>query len=1202
MRIRTLAIVVALLVVGGAAWRFGDRSTPAERMLADGSPVATRGVGTSKQDWQFVPRGVLSSADAAVIDPKIAKLAERLRKREMGRVAPPAMPAQVVPRESLIPKQPILSEQQRKELNAILNGPYKDVTYLGNADNATVRMLASPDLAWLPPGEQLGAEAKARRFFSNNKSLLRIGEPDQELQLAKAETMTDGTQVLRFQQTFAGLEVWPAQVVTNVAQDGRLTTMTGAYVPTPEGLVLNAAVATGEAVRVAWAHIGLLPPNNRPDPVLKIYAENGAAKELAYEVMVEGGMRDSQVFVSAISGKVLKAISKICTGAVTGSGVGLVSSTPLPLNLWQSGATFYAIDTSKPMYDATTGAGRIIIYNNGNAGDAGLASSPIVTSSSQFSFGDPEAASALYCLGIVYNFYQSEFGRNSYDDAGATMIGVVRYADPAGTPMNNAFWNGARKFMAFGNADKLAGALDVVAHEMTHAVVNTTADLLYQNQSGALNESFADIFGEGAEWKSSSTSDWIIGSNLNAPIRNMKDPSSMQIGLGRSYPEKMSEFISDTDPFLNNFPDRDAGGVHLNSSIPNHAFYLLVEGLPGGGIGRAKAHKIFYSTLTTKLSKNSDFYDLRAGAVLSANELYGSGSVESQKVKAAFDAVEIFEPAIVVSEVPDQYTPVVGTDSYVFLYPSNGYYYLARREAAIDGAGYWDWISTYQLSMTTRPSVSGDGSTVAFVTLDYDFGIAQTSSTMGSQQQKLGYPGKFNSVALSPDATKFACIARNSTTGIPESKLYLGNLSNNTTEVIDLNVPTIDGVSSKPFTAVDEIDFSPDGTLLAFDGFSSTTLSDGTTLSSWSIYIINLRTKAIYSLLQQLPGVTVRRPSFSRVGACRLAFELIEGSRRYVCAWDLMNGEWGEVRNDLDVGIGAYPRYSAADDKMTYTGSYYSGGYYPIQAYMRLLADRVSPDNTQLPTAVQYDGRNGLSYRRGTFNGPPLVTVAALNASVKGGSSGKFRVSRIAGDQTIRVPVSFKPIGTARPGADYARLDTVAVLPAGVSYVDVTVNSLIPAGGASKALTLSIDPQFHYTTPENPTAATMTLIAATPTYAEWAAANGMSAVTKGADDDGDGYSNLLEYALGANPSSMADIRQLTAVAEVTGQKYLQVSMSRSLVRPGLTWSLERSADMVNWTAASSAVITDSATELTLRDTLPLNGNEKRFIRMRVTEQ
>ena len=1187
MKTRNIAIIIALLLVGGAAWHFSDRSTPAEQILAYGSPVAKGTVGTVRQDWQFVPRGVLTSSSSASTDPRIAKLTERLRQKGMGRVAPSAMPTPVVPKESLIPRQPVLSEQQQKELNAIYNGPYKDVTYLGNSDNATVKMLASPDLAWLPPGEQLGAEAKSRRFFTNNKALLRIDAPDQELLLAKAETMNDGTQVLRFQQTFGGLEVWPAQVVTNVANDGRLTAMTGAYVPTPEGLVLNATVAPIEAVRVAWAHIGLLPPTTRPAPVLKIYAENGAAKELAYEVMVEGGMRDSQVFVSAISGRVLKSISKICTGAVTGSGVGLVSSTPLSLNLWQSGATFYAKDTTKPMYNSGSGAGFIQIYNNNNTGPSGTFTP--ATSSSQYSFSDPEAASALYCLGKVFDFYQSEFGRNSYDNAGANMIGVVRFAQVSGQPFANAFWSDATKIMAFGNYDKMAGALDVVGHEMTHAVVSKSADLVYQDQSGAMNESFADIFGEGVEWRVAGSSDWKLGTNLTTigVIRDMVTPEAHQ------QPSKMSSYVRTTN---------DQGGVHTNSGISNHAFYLLVEGLPGGGIGRTKAHQIFYRTLTTKLSKNSDFQDLRAGAVLSAKELYGVGSTEALKVMAAFDAVEIYDPSVVVSTAPDQYTPASGTDSYIYLYPSNGYYYLARREAAIDGAGYYNWVSTYQLSMLTRPSVSGDGGLVAFVTLDYDFGLAQTSSTMGSQQQKLGYPGIFNSVALSPDATKFACIARNSTTGIAESKLYLGNLTTNTSEVINLNVPTIDGVSSTPFTSVDEIDFSPDGTMVAFDGYSSTTLSDGTVLSGWSIYIINLRTKAIYSLLRPTAGWGVSRPSFSRIGACRLAFELYDGTYRYAAAWDLMNGSIGQVRQDLDRGIRAYPRFSAADDKMMYTGAYNSGGYYyPVQAYMKMLSDHVNPDNTQLPTAVQYDGRNGLSYRRGSFNGPPLVTVSALNSSVKGGSSGKFRVSRIAGDQTIRVPVSFKPIGTARPGADYSQLDTIAVLPAGVSYVDVTVNSLIPAGGASKALTLSIDPQFHYTTPENPTAATMTLTAATPTYAEWAVTNGMSATTKTADDDGDGYSNLLEYALGANPKSADDIRQATAIAEAAGQKYLQISLTRTLIRPGLTWSLERSADMVNWTAASSSVITDTASELVLRDALPLTGNEKRFIRIRVTE-
>jgi hypothetical protein len=438
---------------------------------------------------------------------------------------------------------------------------------------------------------------------------------------------------------------------------------------------------------------------------------------------------------------------------------------------------------------------------------------------------------------------------------------------------------------------------------------------------------------------------------------------------------------------------------------------------------------------------------------------------------------------------------------------------------------------------------------------------------------------------------------------VAESTLYLYNLATDIAEEIPLSVPHIDGASTTSFTAVDEIDFSPDGTLVCFDGYSSTTLSDGKVLSGWSIYLLNLRTKAIYALMRPPAGWVIAHPSFSRTGTCRITFEAANAGFRYIAAWDLTTGALGEVRKYTDTGIWAYPRFFAADDYIAYTGAYNNAGSYsPVQAYMKLGPDHVSPDPNVGPTMYMYDGRNGLSYRRGTFNGPPLVTVAALNASVKGGSTGKFRVSRISGDQAIRVPVSFKPIGTARPGSDYARLDTVAVLPAGVSSVDITVNSLVPAGGATKALTLSIDPQYHYTTPENPTTATMALTAATPTYAEWAAGLGMSTTAKTADDDGDGYSNLLEYALGMSPTTGGDVNLASGVTDVSGQKYLQLSVNRTLVRPGITWSLERSADMVNWSSATSAVITDTASQLVLRDTLPLTGAEKRFIRLRATEQ
>jgi hypothetical protein len=753
--------------------------------------------------------------------------------------------------------------------------------------------------------------------------------------------------------------------------------------------------------------------------------------------------------------------------------------------------------------------------------------------------------------------------------------------------MKNAFWNG--KLMAFGNADKFAGSLDVVAHEMTHAVVSYTADLVYENESGALNESIADVFGEGAEWKSQAgISDWKLGTALGPGMqRDMIRPEAC------NQPSTMSAFVRTAS---------DHGGVHANSGIPNHAFYLLTEGLPSGGVGRSKAHQIFYRTLTTKLTKNSDFQDLRAGAVLSAQELYGVGSTEAAKVKAAFDAVEIYEPQVAVSTGSEAYTPVAGTDSFIYLYPSGNYYYLARHEAAIDGAS-WNWVSTYAASSATRPSVTGNGAAVAFVTSDYRCAIASTSSTMGSQQSIMGTAGTYNSVALSPAGDMFACILRNTSTGVAESKLYTYNLNTDVGEEIPLCVPNIDGTSTTSFTSVDEIDFSPDGSLVCFDGYSSTTLSDGTVLSGWSIYLLNLRTKAIYALIRPPAGWAISRPSFSRTGTCRIVFEALNAGYRYIAAWDLTTGVIGEVRKYTDTGIKAYPRFFAADDYIAYTGAYYNSGYYyPVQAYMKLAADHVSPDPNVGPTLYMYDARNGLSYRRGTFNGPPLVTVAALNASVKGGSTGKFRVSRISGDQAIRVPVSFKPIGTARPGSDYARLDTVAVLPAGVSSVDITVSSLVPACGATKALTLSIDPQYHYTTPENPTTATMSLTAATPTYAEWAAGLGMSTTAKTADDDGDGYSNLLEYALGLSPTTSGDVNLASSVMDVSGQKYLQLSVNRTLVRPGITWSLERSADMVNWSSATSAVITDTASQLVLRDTLPLTGSEKRFIRLRATEQ
>lgn len=1168
-----LGVLGALLAIMG--WQFWERVSPPSPLAnAPGASLTVNG-----KTIEVLPRelGRMQSRPLAEANPVLAKKFADLGKamQPVGQPMPPMRtPGSIDPK--LIPRQPELSVEQRADLHRLREGPQGIRDYVGSEDNATVRMLAGNDLAGSNPANPETAQQLSSRFFETNKALLRLKDPQKELLLVKETTDAQlGTKVLRYNQQFEGYEVWPAQVVTNTSPQGYLTVVTGAYVATPEGLDLNATVQPDAAVKSAYQHLGLAAPAKLPKPTLKIYSDKGKAQELAYEVQVEGGMRDSQVFIGARSGQVLASISKICTGTpVSGTGVGLLSSTPLPLNLYQEGTSYYPYDTTKAMFDATGAApkGYIAIYN-----ESGF----WITSNSRYSFSDPDAASALFALGKVYDFYKSTFSQNSWDGNGGNLVGFVRVTDN-GQPLFNAFFVKESGIMKFGSADKFAGAYDVVAHEVTHGVVHTSAGLVYEGQPGAIDESLADIFGEGVEgYITNGAADWKIGTGLSRFLRDFIQPETF------GNPSTMSAY---------NNTSEDHYGVHINSSILNHAYYLLVVGLPGGGIGRPKAQQIYYRALTTKLGKYSRFLDLRLAVVKSAEELYGVGSTEALKCKAAFDAVEIFEPAAPVIMTPDSYTPVSGADSHIYLYPYGSSYYMMRREVALDGTGQ-NWVSSYAVSTGTRTSISGDGSKLVFVASDNDLAFVNTD---GTSEARLGYPGYFNSAAVSPDKLSMACVMRNPTTGVIESSIYY--IHDSTSEQIPLKVPAIDGVATTAFAAIDEIDFSPDGKFLAFDGYT-TSVVDGVTISGWSIYVLDLKTKAVYSLLRPVVGYQFRRPSFSRVGAFRICFEPIETSYRHIWAWDLAKGTFNEVKQVANLGAPLYPRYSAADTRITYTGNYvYNGSNYPVQAYQKMLSDYVSPDTTQLPVAVQYDGKNGQSYRRGTFYGVPQVTVTALNTTVKGGQTGIFRITRLSGDQAVRVPISYKTIGTARPGVHFAKLNTVVDLPANATSVDVPLTSLMGVGAASQTVTLSLDTQAHYTLPDNPTTATMTLTEATQTYDQWMASLGGVVLVKAEDNDGDGFSNLFEYAVGGSPFTPGDVSQQVSMVQVSSLNYLQVRVPRTLIRSNILWSLERSSDMVNWTAATSVVISSTSSEIILRDSSPITAGERRFIRVRVDEQ
>lgn len=261
-----------------------------------------------------------------------------------------------------------------------------------------------------------------------------------------------------------------------------------------------------------------------------------------------------------------------------------------------------------------------------------------VESKSKF-FEDKAAVDAHVNAGKVYDYYKKTFNRNSFDDKGAKLISTVH----VGESWNNAAWNGVQ--MMYGDGDgktfiPLSAGLDVIGHELTHAVTEHTANLVYKNESGALNESLSDIMGVMVEKKS-----WDLGADIYTPgkpgdaLRSLKDPASIPNPLkpGEGYPDHYNKRYTGT---------ADNGGVHINSSINNKAAYLVSDGgehygVKVAGVGREATEKIYYRALTKYLTANSDFKMMRQAALQSAEDLYGKNSKAVQAVTKAYDAVGV---------------------------------------------------------------------------------------------------------------------------------------------------------------------------------------------------------------------------------------------------------------------------------------------------------------------------------------------------------------------------------------------------------------------------------------------------------------------------------------------------------------------------------------------------------------------------------
>lgn len=475
------------------------------------------------------------------------------------------------------------------------------------------------------PEPESEAEAAARRFLSAARSLYRMSDPDEEMATTRVQADEHGTTV-RMWQTYQGVEVFDGEMVVNLDRDNTIRSVSGRYQPeitlsTTPNISADQAIQTAlsdlgvDAARLPPAETRLIVVNTSSFRHRKVPGED--RNVLCWHVILGNFV----YFVDAHSGEIVFKYSNIKTA--------------------RNRETYYSNDCFQL-------PGTLWINEAGE-----VPGQPV----------DDVARAAHINAGKVYDYFKSKFGLDSFDGRGATLKSTVHCGVPDQNwtcSQNNAGWNGLQ--MIYGDGDgvtfgPLSKALDVVGHEITHAVIDyaiTYSDgrprgLDYWGESGALNESYADIFGTLIEDK-----DWLIGEDIWTPgvpgdaLRNMADPPRC------GQPDHYSDFDPNGNPSY---------VVHHNSGIMNKAAYLLVEGgthrgVTVQGIGKEAAAAIYYRALTRYLVHNSDFFACRNALLQACLDLYPGDMIKHQAIQKAMAAVgvgplppEVGTPDIEVSTV-----------------------------------------------------------------------------------------------------------------------------------------------------------------------------------------------------------------------------------------------------------------------------------------------------------------------------------------------------------------------------------------------------------------------------------------------------------------------------------------------------------------------------------------------------------------------
>lgn len=587
-----------------------------------------------------------------------------------------------------------------------------------------------------------------------------IGNVD-EYEVKRVEIDDLGMAHTHVKQRIGGVPVWEGEAIVHLKGDGSLSNLT-------DSLIESVAVSTTPSLTEKQAYRAAIDQYRgkaglTDEPSVDLYIYRGETRDhLVYRVQTprldgSSGTSIPVKFIDAHTGELVFEHDNLQTG----TGNSLYSGT-VTISTSTSAGTFYMEDPT------IRRQGTFNMNNTGNTstGTGGTQSRYTGTDdiwgvSGTGTNNEDAGVDAHYGAAMTYDYYQTVHGRNGINGSngpGTTTSAVggvplVVSRVHFGNSYNNAFWFNNQMTYGDGNGTTFSPlvTLDIAGHEMTHGVTQFTANLTYANESGALNESMSDVFGAMVELFArggSPTSDtWKIGEQSYTPatagdaLRHMDNPHLAGNG----------GFTTDDDP--DHYSERytgtaDSGGVHINSGIANHAFYLAsvggthhLSGVTVTGIGTADAARIWYRALTVYMTSSTNFAGARTATINAANDLFGSTSAQATTIATTWCAVGV---GSCPGGTPTP-TPPPGTNLFVnggfegsaspWVGSGNGYFYIANGSYPQGGTGYIYFGTANNRSGQSYQTVAIP--TTATGTLSFWLNVTSAETTTTTQYDRL---------------------------------------------------------------------------------------------------------------------------------------------------------------------------------------------------------------------------------------------------------------------------------------------------------------------------------------------------------------------------------------------------------------------------------------------------------------------------------